>query len=76
MNCLWVVEFIDTLVEQALLQMLNFASVIASGLMIWKGLGLVMNTESPIVVVLRCVLPSSAISSTCSQLLFVTSRYE
>ena len=38
---------------QVLLQMLNFASVIASGLMIWKGLGLVCNTESPIVVVLR-----------------------
>jgi len=35
-----------------LLQALNFASVIASGLMIWKGLGLVCNTESPIVVVL------------------------
>ena len=35
--------------------MLNFASVIASGLMIWKGLGLLTNTESPIVVVLRSV---------------------
>ncbi|EGO01304.1 hypothetical protein SERLA73DRAFT_179465 [Serpula lacrymans var. lacrymans S7.3] len=35
-----------------LLQVLNFASVIASGLMIWKGLGLITNTESPIVVVL------------------------
>ncbi|KAI0080383.1 hypothetical protein K474DRAFT_1704692 [Panus rudis PR-1116 ss-1] len=35
-----------------LLQILNFASVLASGLMIWKGLGLVTNTESPIVVVL------------------------
>ncbi|KAH9958975.1 hypothetical protein BC827DRAFT_535600 [Russula dissimulans] len=35
-----------------LLQALNFASVIASGLMIWKGLGLITNTESPIVVVL------------------------
>lgn len=39
---------------QMLLQALNFAAVIASGLMIWKGLGLVCNTESPIVVVLRC----------------------
>ncbi len=39
-----------------LLQALNFAAVIASGLMIWKGLGLICNTESPIVVVLRCVL--------------------
>jgi len=38
---------------QVLLQVLNFASVMASGLMIWKGLGLLTNTESPIVVVLR-----------------------
>lgn len=38
-----------------LLQILNFVSVLASGLMIWKGLGLITNTESPIVVVLRCV---------------------
>ena len=38
-----------------LLQVLNFVSVLASGLMIWKGLGLITNTESPIVVVLRCV---------------------
>ena len=35
-----------------LLQVLNFASVIASGLMIWKGLGIITNSESPIVVVL------------------------
>ncbi|KIJ29129.1 hypothetical protein M422DRAFT_188939 [Sphaerobolus stellatus SS14] len=35
-----------------LLQALNFANVIASGLMIWKGLGMITNTESPIVVVL------------------------
>ncbi|KAI9567672.1 hypothetical protein HD554DRAFT_2173078 [Boletus coccyginus] len=35
-----------------LLQILNFASVVASGLMLWKGLGLFFNTESPIVVVL------------------------
>ncbi|ETW77348.1 serine protease 26B [Heterobasidion irregulare TC 32-1] len=39
-------------IRYVLLQMLNFASVIASGLMIWKGLGLLTNTESPIVVVL------------------------
>ncbi|KLO07840.1 signal peptidase I [Schizopora paradoxa] len=39
-------------VRYMLLQALNFAAVIASGLMIWKGLGLVCNTESPIVVVL------------------------
>jgi signal peptidase len=38
--------------------MLNFASVLASGLMIYKGLGLITNTESPIVVVLRYVDPS------------------
>ena len=41
--------------SQVLLQILNFASVLTSGLMIWKGLGLITNTESPIVVVLRCV---------------------
>lgn len=39
---------------QVLLQILNFASVLATGLMMWKGLGLICNTESPIVVVLRC----------------------
>ncbi|KAF8062310.1 hypothetical protein FPV67DRAFT_1696342 [Lyophyllum atratum] len=38
--------------RHVLLQVLNFASVIASGLMIWKGLGLITNSESPIVVVL------------------------
>ncbi|KAE9395427.1 hypothetical protein BT96DRAFT_997649 [Gymnopus androsaceus JB14] len=38
--------------RHVLLQVLNFASVIASGLMIWKALGLITNTESPIVVVL------------------------
>jgi len=38
--------------RQILLQILQFASVIATGLMMWKGLGLVTNTESPIVVVL------------------------
>ncbi|KAF8892979.1 hypothetical protein BD779DRAFT_1669993 [Infundibulicybe gibba] len=38
--------------RQVLLQILNFASVITSGLMIWKGLGLITNSESPIVVVL------------------------
>ncbi|KIP09967.1 hypothetical protein PHLGIDRAFT_18473 [Phlebiopsis gigantea 11061_1 CR5-6] len=39
-------------VRHVLLQVLNFASVLTTGLMIWKGLGLVCNTESPIVVVL------------------------
>ncbi|KAF8501336.1 hypothetical protein BU17DRAFT_58902 [Hysterangium stoloniferum] len=38
--------------RHVLLQVLNFAAVITSGLMIWKGLGLITNTESPIVVVL------------------------
>ncbi|KIJ64760.1 hypothetical protein HYDPIDRAFT_89389 [Hydnomerulius pinastri MD-312] len=38
--------------RHALLQMLSFASAIASCLMLWKGLGLFLNTESPIVVVL------------------------
>ena len=42
--------------SQVLLQVLNFVSVLASGLMIWKGLGLATNTESPIVVVLRWAL--------------------
>ena len=41
---------------QVLLQILNFATVISTGLMIWKGLGIVTNTESPIVVVLRSVV--------------------
>ncbi|KAF8688646.1 Signal peptidase complex catalytic subunit SEC11, partial [Rhizoctonia solani] len=31
---------------------MNFAMVISTGLMVWKGLGLATNTESPIVVVL------------------------
>jgi len=39
-------------IRHVLLQILNFASVIASGLMIWKGLGIITNSESPIVVVL------------------------
>jgi len=39
-------------IRHLLLQVLNFATVISTGLMIWKGLGLVTNTESPIVVVL------------------------
>ncbi|KAF8621714.1 hypothetical protein AX15_007574 [Amanita polypyramis BW_CC] len=38
--------------RHVLLQILNFSSVIATGLMIWKGLGLLTNSESPIVVVL------------------------
>lgn len=38
--------------RHVLLQVLNFMSVLASGFMMWKGLGLLTNTESPIVVVL------------------------
>ncbi|KAK4684507.1 signal peptidase I, partial [Tremellales sp. Uapishka_1] len=39
-------------VQGLLFQALNFLSVVASGLMMWKGLCLVTNSESPIVVVL------------------------
>lgn len=35
-----------------LLQGLNFVSVVATALMLWKGVSIVTNTESPIVVVL------------------------
>ncbi|KAH9934223.1 uncharacterized protein B0H18DRAFT_980083 [Fomitopsis serialis] len=38
--------------RHVLLQVLNFIQVLGSGFMMWKGLGLVTNTESPIVVVL------------------------
>ncbi|KAG1749659.1 uncharacterized protein EDB91DRAFT_1327137 [Suillus paluster] len=52
-----------------LLQVLNFTSAIASGLMLWKGLGLFLNTESPVVVVL-----SGSMEPTfyCGDLLFLT----
>ncbi|KAG6847782.1 hypothetical protein H0H93_006022 [Arthromyces matolae] len=43
---------------QVLVQVLIFASVIASGLMIWKGLGLISNCESPIVVVHGSIEPA------------------
>lgn len=39
--------------SQLLAQGLNFAMVISTALMMWKGLSIVTNTESPIVVVLR-----------------------
>ncbi|CAE7096156.1 unnamed protein product [Rhizoctonia solani] len=39
-------------VRAVLLQIMNFAMVISTGLMVWKGMGLATNTESPIVVVL------------------------
>jgi signal peptidase I len=38
---------------QLLLQILNFANVLTTALMLWKGLSVIMNSESPIVVVLR-----------------------
>ena len=38
--------------RQALQQMLNLVTVLSTALMLWKGLGLVLGTESPIVVVL------------------------
>ncbi|KAF1799580.1 hypothetical protein V8B55DRAFT_1539724 [Mucor lusitanicus] len=39
-------------VRQVALQFLNILTIAASALMIWKGLAVVTNTESPIVVVL------------------------
>lgn len=41
-----------------LFQTLNLLTVVASGLMMWKGLCLLTNSESPIVVVLSCVSSS------------------
>jgi len=38
--------------RQLAIQVLNFLLIISSALMIWKGLGIALNTESPIVVVL------------------------
>ncbi|CEG75288.1 Putative Signal peptidase I [Rhizopus microsporus] len=38
--------------RQIALQILNILTIGATALMVWKGLGLVTNTESPIVVVL------------------------
>jgi signal peptidase len=43
-----------------LFQLLNFLNVVASGLMMWKALCLVTNSESPIVVVLSCVRRAAA----------------
>jgi len=42
--------------HQILFQVYQFLNVIASGLVMWKALCLVTNSESPIVVVLSCVL--------------------
>jgi len=38
---------------QVYFQFLNFAMIVASALMIWKGLMITTGSESPIVVVLR-----------------------
>ena len=39
-------------IRAMLLQGLNFVSVVATALMLWKGVSILTNTESPIVVVL------------------------
>lgn len=41
--------------HQVLYQIYQFLNVVASGLVMWKALCLVTNSESPIVVVLSCV---------------------
>jgi hypothetical protein len=51
----YVCHSFHTANTQLLFQALNFLTVIASGLMMWKGLCLVTNSESPIVVVLSYV---------------------
>ena len=38
--------------RQQLYQVLNLMLVVSTALMLWKGLGIIFNTESPIVVVL------------------------
>ena len=45
-----------------LLQALNFVSVVATALMLWKGLSLYTNTESPIVVVLSGSMEPACVS--------------
>jgi len=42
--------------RQLTFQALNLAMIVFSALMIWKGLMVVTKSESPVVVVLRCVL--------------------
>jgi signal peptidase len=60
--------------SQLLFQALNFLTVVSSGLMMWKGLCLITNSESPIVVVLSSVSPfgvsaeRSAVSHAGSQI--------
>jgi len=45
------------------LQVLNFAVIVCTALMVWKGLSVLANTESPIVVVLRCADPIVVIAA-------------
>ena len=44
--------------RQLYYQVLNFAMIVSSALMIWKGLIVLTGSESPIVVVLRWVPPA------------------
>lgn len=52
----WNLEIFDEVrrmnVRQLLYQGLNFAMIVSSALMIWKGLMVITGSESPIVVVL------------------------
>lgn len=50
-----------------MLQVFNFATVILTAYMMWRGLGVILNNESPIVVVLRC---SNRIAAQPTQLMF------
>ncbi len=55
------------LCAQMIYQGLNFGMIVASALMIWKGLMVVTGSESPIVVVLRCVpSPITAYTPACT----------
>ncbi|CEQ41665.1 SPOSA6832_03401, partial [Sporobolomyces salmonicolor] len=51
-------------IRHVLTQALNFAMVLSTALMMWKGLSVICNTESPIVVVLRCVTSKEGREST------------
>ena len=54
--------------RQLTYQALNLAMVVFSALMIWKGLMVVTGSESPVVVVLRCVSAAkdACLSVACS----------
>jgi len=45
-------------------QLLSFLLIVSSALVIWKGLALATNSESPIVVVLRYAMAQPPIRST------------